>query len=380
MKSKADKFLVLSFCTTLALALLLLLFLTPQRFSEMENRLLQPFPNLTLDKLISKEYGNELENYFSDHFPFRNQWVMAKSHIERLRLQNENNGIYYGKEGYLFEKFLMPEEQKLLQYTDSLNEFSSKHHNVNITLMLIPTSVGVYPDKLPWLAPSYPQDQVNQKIGEYVKNTLTFIDGYDFLSADAAEPVYYRTDHHWNTNGAYLGYLVYAKEMGWKPLSKNEFKIQTISESFLGSYHTRSQFSRITPDTIQAYFPRKPIQTKIYIADTEETVNSLYNESFLTKKDKYSYFLGGVHALMKITSQLKPEQIQQEKLLVIKDSYAHNLIPFLTNHVAEIYIIDIRYYNGNISEFMQENGIEEVLFIFNTSTFVNNSELLKLRK
>jgi len=132
------------------------------------------------------------------------------------------------------------------------------------------------------------------------------------------------------------------------------------------------------PDSIEVYTPVQPVSTDMYIADTDETFTSMYDTSFLEKKDQYSYLLGGVHALMKFTSKLDPSVVQQEKLLVIKESYAHSVIPFLTLHVPEIHVIDMRYYNGSISDYMSENGIKDVLLLFNTDTFIDSPALLKL--
>lgn len=154
--------------------------------------------------------------------------------------------------------------------------------------------------------------------------------------------------------------------------------IREVSNSFLGSYHTRSQFQGLSPDTIEAYLPHEQVATELFIADTNERLTNMYDESFLQKKDQYSYFLGGVHALMTIKSDLDAQHIEQEKLLIIKDSYAHNVIPFLTNHVSEIHVIDIRYYNGSIAEYMSENALKNVLYLFNTATFVDEASLLKL--
>ena len=246
--------------------------------------------------------------------------------------------------------------------------------------MLAPTSIGVYPERLPWLAPVYSQKNVNQWMEEQLHDDVIFINGFDFLAPHASEAIYYRTDHHWTTYGAYLAYVAYAQQKGWKPLAQSDFMIETVSHSFLGSYHTRSQFAGVSPDQMQAYIPRKPVKTEMYIADSNQTFTTMYDQSFLTKKDQYSYFLGGVHALMKLTTKLDQQQIDQQKLLIIKDSYAHNVIPFLTNHISEIYVIDLRYYNGNITQYMAENGIEDMLFLFNTKTFVEDMTILKLNK
>lgn len=378
MKQRTDRILVVGFVTTLFLVAITFFLLPVQRFSELENRYLQSAPHLTWDNLLSHTYAKEAESFVTDHFPFRGKWVGVKSAVEQLRLQQENNGIYKGKDDYLFEKFEEPDYNKVQQYTEAVKRLANKNPEAKTTFLLAPTSVGLYPERLPWLASVYSQAEVNQTIAEDVSDHVSFIDGFDFLSPHASEQIFYRTDHHWTTYGAYLAYVAYAQSMGWQPLSQNEFEIQTVSDSFLGSYHTRSQFIGVEPDSIQEYKPIKEVSTKMYIEDTGETLTSMYDPSFLTKKDKYSYFLGGVHSLITITSQLDPQIVQQEKLLVIKDSYAHSVIPFLTQHVPEIHVIDIRYYNGSISEYMAQNDIKDVLMLFNTATFVDNSALLKL--
>lgn len=379
MKQRTDRILVAGFVATLFLMSIIFILLPVQRFSELENRNLQSAPHLTWDNLLSHKYAEEAESFVTDHFPFRAKWVWVKSAMEQLRLQQENNGIYKGKDGYLFETFEKPDYTKLQQYAEAVKDFANKNPEVNTTFMLAPTSVGLYPERLPWLASVYSQSEVNQFIADDVGGSVSFIDGFDFLSAHASESLYYRTDHHWTTYGAYLAYVAYAQSMGWQPLSQNDFQIQTISDTFLGSYHTRSQFIGVKPDSIQVYRPIKSVATEMYIEDTGETLTSMYDPGFLKKKDQYSYFLGGVHALMKITSQLDPNVVKQENLLVIKDSYAHSVIPFLTQHVPEIHVIDIRYYNGSISEYMSQNGINNVLLLFNTATFIDNASILKLK-
>jgi len=325
MKQKTDRMLVVGFVATLFLVAITFFLMPVQRFSELENRYLQSAPQLTWDNLLSHTYAEEAESFVTDHFPFRGKWVGVKSAVEQLRLQQENNGIYKGKDDYLFEKFEAPDYAKVQQYTEAVKRFANKNPEVKTTFLLAPTSVGLYPERLPWLASVYSQAEVNQTIAEDVGDHISFIDGFDFLSPHASEPIYYRTDHHWTTYGAYLAYVAYAQSMGWQPLSQNEFQIQTVSDSFLGSYHTRSQFIGVAPDSIQEYKPNKEVSTEMYIEDTGETLTSMYDPSYLEKKDKYSYFLGGVHSLMKITSQLNPQVVQQEKLLVIKDSYAHSV-------------------------------------------------------
>jgi alginate O-acetyltransferase complex protein AlgJ len=301
--------------------------------------------------------------------------------LEQLRLQQENNGIYKGQGGYLFEKFNEPDYAEIEQYADAVKKYADSHPNVDMTFMLAPTSIGMYPNRLPWLAEAYPQTKVNSFIGKQLHRSLVFMDGFEFLNvtADDSKPIYYKTDHHWTTYGAYLAYAAYAERMGWSPIAEKHFDIETVTETFLGSYHTRSQFSGLKPDHIQAYKANHDIPIDMYIADTDKTVTGMYDTSYLDKKDKYSYFLGGVHALMTLHSELPQAQMDMEQLLVIKDSYAHSFLPFLTQHVKDIHVIDIRYYNGSISDYMEKTGIEDVLLLFNTTTFIAERNILKLK-
>lgn len=380
MNNNADRLTIAGFIASLLVMSLLFWILPKEEFSDTENRVLQKKPQWSWDQLWSKQLSEQTELYLSDHFPFRDQWVALKSGMEQLRLQQENNGIYKGKHGYLLERFEKPDYDMLQQFTNAVKQFAAKHPQTNMTFMLAPTSVGIYPERLPWLASVYSQATVNEYVGDQLGNRLGYINGFDFLSPaeHGQTPIYYRTDHHWTTYGAYLAYTAYAEHMGWNAKEPKEFNIETVTDSFLGSYHTRSQFIGVQADSIERYVPKHPVNFSMYIADTDQTVSGLYDNSYLETKDKYSYFLGGVHALMTIHSDISPAEADQQKLLVIKDSYAHSVLPFLALHVPEIHVMDLRYYNGNVGEYMEQNEIKDVLMLFNTSTFVENRELLKL--
>ncbi|CAM3218237.1 DHHW family protein [Paenibacillus lupini] len=382
MKKQTDRLLAIWFIVTLFVLAMIFLFSPASKFSELENRYLQAAPKLTWDNLISKKFAEEAETFVTDHFPKRGDWVWVKSLSEQLRLQQENNGIYKGKDGYLFEKFTNPDPVLLTKYTDTIKAFAAAHPDSDMKFLLAPTSIGLYPDKLPWKAPYDPQDKVNDAAAEQLQGlaNLTFMNGFDVLMPHASEDIYYRTDHHWTTLGAYYAYEAYAKQMGWTPHPVTDYDIKTVSDSFLGSYDTRGQFSLVKPDSIEKYLPKQPVGTSVYVADTDITTDSLYDDSYLAKKDKYSYFLGGVHALMTITSDIPQGEEDLDKLLVIKDSYAHSFLPFLTQHVKEIHVIDMRYYNGSIGDYMEQNGISHTLLLFNTATFTENGEILKINK
>lgn len=286
MKKRVDQFYIAGFVAVLFIMSFLFFFLPKSYFSDTENRPLQKVPQFTWDNLWSKKFSEETESFVTDHFPFRDKWVAVKSTMEQLRLQQENNGIYKGHDGYLFEKFGKPDYEVVSKYTEAVKTFAINHPDSKMTFMLAPTSIGVYPERLPWLASAYPQAEVNGFIGEQLKDSLSFMDGFDFLVPAAHDPtqIYFRTDHHWTTYGAYLAYQAYAEKMGWKAKQESEFTIESVTDSFLGSYHTRGQFSRLEGDTIQVYLPKQPTPSEMYIADTDETISGLYDSSYLEKK------------------------------------------------------------------------------------------------
>jgi len=377
MKPKADRLLTGAFVASLfAASVAFCLSPAAPRFSELENRFLGQAPRLTWESLISKAFAGEAEAFVTDHFPLRTEWLKLKSTMEQLRLQQENNGIYRGRDGYLFEKFEQPAFDSLGAYADAVRDFAIDRPEADMTFLLAPSSIGLYPERLPWKAPFYPQTAVNEFVGERLGGEVDYLDGFDILRPHKSEPIYYRTDHHWTTLGAYYAYSAYAEKMGWKPLGRGEFREETVSDSFLGSFDTRGRFAGTKPEEIQAFLPKAPVVSEMYVADTDTFYSGLYDDSFLGKKDKYSYFLGGVHALSTIESRVDNADLDQ--LLIVKDSYAHSLIPFLTAHVSRIHVIDVRYYNGSIGGYLEEKGIRDVLFLFNTATFAENGEIAKL--
>lgn len=381
MNKTTDRLYAWGFSATLAVLSLLFFLLPKGTFSEAENRNLAGVPEWSWASIISKAFSEGTEMYVSDHFPFRNHWVTSKSIMERLRLQQENNGVYFGEQGYLLEKFAEPDEELLGRITDAINRFAAARPELGTTLLLAPNSIGMYPELLPPFAPSHKQREVNDWIGGRLSSQIAYLNGFEFLEEAAREgrkPVYYRTDHHWTTYGAYLGYRAYAEHKGWQPLEESDFAVVAVSDSFLGSYHTRSRYAGAGPDSIERYDAKKPVKVQMEIADSGAVKDQLYEESFLSKKDKYSYFQGGVHPLVKVTGNTGRPEAVNRKLLVVKDSYAHSMLPFLSNHNDEIHMIDIRFYNGPIGKYAEDNGITDVLLIFNTNTFVGERNLLKL--
>ena len=334
-------------------------------FSEAENRRLEQAPRLSTSQIIDGRFTTNYEKYVSDQFPLRDFWIGVKSNGEKALGKKENNEVYLGKDGYLMEKFKKPSEEIFKSKIDKINSFASNMQNVDKYFMLVPNSVKVLEDKLPPYAPNADELVYMDRVRSSLDNNIEFIDVYDNLYSNKDEYIYYKTDHHWTTKGAYLAYERLMEDMGTTPHREEYFNIKNVTDNFYGSLYSKSGFRNIKPDSIELYLPKTDEGLKVEYVDKEKGSNSIYNMESLDKKDKYTVFLGGNYPLIKIGTNID----NGEKLLIIKDSYANSFIPFLTGHFSEIYVVDPRYYDEDLITLVKDKSIDNILIIYNVKTF-----------
>lgn len=337
-----------------------ILFLTSKKtnFSENENRTLATFPSFEIKKLIHGDYIKQLEEYMQDQFPFRDFFLSYKTKFYQVLGQNKINGIYIGKNQFLIEEFPKPQnEDRIIRI---INKFTNDLE-IPSYFLLAPTSYEIYQEYLPEDVIGANEKEVFKK---YQQNlTIPVISVFSTFNQEKDNHLlYYKTDHHWTTYGAYYAYLRYQQSLNRKFHTLSEYKIEKVSDSFLGTLHSKTLTMNQEKDTIYRFSLEKEDYTIHY---PNRDTNTFYEESYLTKKDKYSYFLDNNHAIIEIeNNQLKKGM----HLLIIKDSYANSVIPFLASHYQKITVIDPRYYNGSIKEYIKEQAIDEVLFIYNILT------------
>lgn len=337
-------------------------------FSESENRVLEQVPRFSISQLMDGRFTTNYEKYISDQFPLRDFWIGVKSTIEKVLGKKENNQVYLARDGYLMEKFEDPDKGIFKSKVDRINSLISDSLDIDKYFMLIPNSVKVLENKLPPYAPNGDQLVYINKMKKSVNKDIKFINVYDTLYSHKDEYIFYRTDHHWTTKGAYLAYKQLITNMGIKPHKEDYFNIDKITDDFYGSLYSKSGFRNIEPDTIQLYRPKKDEGIRVEYVNEKKVIDSIYNLDNLRKKDKYTIFLDGNYPLIKINSNID----NKEKLLIIKDSYANSIIPFLTGHFNEIYVVDLRYYDDNIEPLIKNNKIDSVLILYNVKTFFMN--------
>lgn len=339
-------------------------------FSENEFRYLEKFPKFNIERFVSGTYTKGLENYTTDHFPMRISLMKLKTEAKILTMHNLINNVYIAKDNYLINNFEKPQnEDKIINI---LNTFVKNNDTSSYTFMLIPTSSSINADLLP-------KNNINAKekeVIDYYYNHLNMqtIDVYDtFMKEKNNYDLYYKTDHHWTSFGAYIAYREFAivKNIPYYDISTLEVK--KVSSNFLGTLYSKVFTIRQEKDDIYYINTKDNDFTATY---TNYKINSLYQDKYLKEKDKYSYFLGNNDALVKIKNNKIKEN---SELLIIKDSYANSLIPLLANHYKIIHVIDPRYYGTSISDYIKENNIEDILFIYNVNSIDEDTGILNLK-
>lgn len=370
------------FNITIAIMFIIFLFgmpvayiLIPDReFSESENRVLSKRPEFSLQEVSSGRFTSNFEKYVSDQVPLRDLWINIKSGTEKLLGKKNNNGIYLGADGYLLQMFSKPDMEVINKNVDAINSFGEANPNVNKYFMLVPNSVKVLQDKLPAFAS--PEDQLKyiDKVRKSLKNDINFVDVYNTLASKKNEYIYYKTDHHWTTLGAYYAYERLGHAMGFTPNSRDFYNVKEVTKDFYGTLYSKGGFRNITPDSIELFTPKKDEKIKLWYYDNKKSSDSLYKMENLNKKDKYTVFQDGNHSLIKINTS----STRGKKLVIIKDSYANSLVPFLTDHYSEIYMMDLRFYYDDINKLIKDNGIDDVLILYNANTFFEDKTISKI--
>ena len=335
-----------------------------KEFSENENRYLAKTPVLSVKNILSGDYMEDVSTWLSDHFPMRDFFMGFKSTVEISTGRRELNRVYIAQDEYLIEAYMPPISTDRISDTFKKVYDKIDHTQIDTRLMLIPTAVTIYKDKLPSGAPVSDQMAVAREI--YEKSGIPAIDCSAFLFSGATDgQLYYRTDHHWTTYGAYQGYLAYCEEKGLTPVLLEELTAQTVTEEFAGTLYSKVNDYSHRKDSITIYENSDDRLTVTY-TDTGEVTDSLYNMSYLEVKDKYSMFLNNIHTLVEIEN----ETAESDAVLVlIKDSYANSIVPFLTHHYQKIYVFDTRYYKGGVSKFLAEHDeVTDVLILYNMNT------------
>lgn len=325
-----NKVISILFCVMLAAGIGASAILPDRYYSESEKRTLKQFPSLTAEEIFDGKLGDEIEQYLAEQFPARDGWVTVKTLAELASGKREIGGVFFADDGYLIEahKSLPSKQAKtniaaLKMLSDSLAK-----SNIKMRVVLAPTTSQILSEKLPQFAPNANQSAVI----EYArKQGLNVVDVTGALSGHKDEYIFYKTDHHWTSLGAYYAYAEWRRAKGE------------------------------TPEPIDAYFKRE--KHEVNYNNGEYVTDSIFEEKFLNGSDRYAVFFNSNQAVTKINGS------GSGKILIIKDSYANCFGQFVVDDYAETHLIDLRFFTGKVTDYIRENGIAEVLVLYNIPNF-----------
>ena len=339
-------------------------------FSESENRMLAQFPEVNLATISDGSFMSGMESYISDQFIARDAWISLKLTEDKLLGKKESNGVYLGKNGYLLGIPDEPNWESVKNNVAAIRDFYTRHADLNIYMTLVPNAFYVMKNKLPANAPIRDQEKDISTVKDQVGTCATFLDVTTALKDHNTEQIYYRTDHHWTSLGAYYAYLAMTGGLGINNLPSS-YNIYTVTQNFQGTLASKSGYHG-SRDSVQIYEPVGMENEYIVTYEDDMTkTTSVYKAECLNDKDKYTVFFGGNHSLIDIQSPSQSDRV----LLIFKDSYANCLIPFLIPHYREIVIVDPRYYYDSIDQVISRRNVTDVLYLYNVDTFLSDTSL-----
>lgn len=345
--------------------------LTPARaFSDLENRYLQQFPKLTLKTLFDNSFTLKYETYINDQFVLRDGWITLKSVAEAGLGKIENNGVVYGKDHYLFEKYKTYDEERFAANLGYLETFAAAYPDLPKTLMLVPSAYEMMPDSVPFGLGNIAQTPLIDSVYERLEQA-----GFDSVPLESVldgageTQLYYRTDHHWTTEGAWRAYRALCEKLHRPAVSPDGFE-RREQGGFYGTHFSKAKLFSAIPDTIVWY--EVPVDSVVINGEEKD---GLYDLSKLSERDKYAMFLYSNNGVTEIQNAAAPEG----SILVLKDSYANSFVPFLTQSYRTVIVVDLRSLGQPLSELIADWTPDRALFLYSFSNFASDANFPKLK-
>ena len=353
----------LVFCVLILAGCVFTFILPDKDFSENENTSLTTlsdvFSGNVVEDLFSGELFDKAADYFRHQFPLRNKMLELKALTDMALVRYETNGVIYGADGYL-----IPREDNAgtafvggnVAAIDALLGAFEKD-GTEALFALVPRPCDVLERYYPSAYSAEPLEKVRGMILDNVKA----LDLKPVLknAADKGEYVYYKTDHHWTSYGAYLAYCEIMRGFGVSPIPLDSFEREVVSTEFYGTSWSSVMSPSAQPDTVEFFHLKNGGEYVTEIANSPVRFDGFYNRAYLDAKDKYLAFMGGNYGLVTVKAK---DAGSREKMLIVKDSYANSAVQFLALHY-DLVIVDPRYYKQSVYELAKTESVDRVLIL-----------------
>ena len=368
-----ERILCIAFCAFLAVTSVLFFLLPKSDFSELEKRYLEEAPELSLESLLQGEFGKDVEKYFADHLPGRDFFVGLGAYFDLLTGRQVTKDIYVTKDGSLVEspvKWDQAQAEKNISSVLALAEQIGRQ----VDLMVVPSSGWALQNRILGISNPYNDQELIEKLYEMTDSSINCL---DMLSLFAAQPdrstLYYRTDHHWTSLGAYTAYSAYMAEKGRFCPAADAFTVTTAS-GFRGSNYSRAALWLTKGEEVQMWHYSQNLLVTTEKAD--QVHQGVFYPERLNEADMYTVFLDGNHPLVTIHN---PDLAGSGSILVIRDSYANCLGTLLANSYETVVLVDLRYYKQSVAELYAQGGFDDVLVCYSLDNFMTDKNLVWLK-
>ena len=346
---------------------------------ELENRKAAQFPAFSIEALLDGRWQSGFARWMQDQFLLRDAWINTQRSADEIVFQKaEEGGILLGKDQWMFTKLFTIDDatrQQTAKNVQAVAEFAARYPG-KVTFLLAPSASVIYPEALPAGAPMADENALLDDIFAQVGESAAVIDLREPFTARRDEYLYFKTDHHWTTNGAYRAYEQFCALKGLTPFDRDAHEAVTV-EDFQGTHYSATRLWNVKNDTI-TYYPL-PNQMTIYNITGEAqyepmTTENLINTDKFATRDKYAAFLDGNNGYSVI------EGDGEGSILVVKDSYANSFIPYLTANYEKIGVVDFRNFKYGLDSTIEREGYDEVLILYNFQTFIADTDLIYISR
>ena len=331
------------FCLLLAVSALIGLLMPDRYYSEREKRTLTQKPKFTVADFISGKFSDNLEGYLTDQVPLRDGWVTMKTYMELAIGKRESGGVYICKDKYLMDKFTSYSKKQLAANAAALADLQEKlaAEGISMNTILVPMAAQVLTDA-----------------------GVDTTDVLSVLAAHSGENIYYRTDHHWTSLGAYYAYCA------WRGIEPNagEWTQEVLCDDFYGTTWNKVPLPSVPAEKITAWYQH--LDRHVSYNNGQYETDSIYERKYLSGSDQYAVFLNSNQAQTVIEGSGK-----SGKLLLIKDSYGNTFSQFPVEDYAEVHVLDLRFFKGDVTEYAKENDITDALVLYGVQNFVKDTNL-----
>ena len=372
MKQQTGSMFSVVFCVALVLLMVVNILVPDKERSVNENRPLAARPEFYPDNLLSGNYMEKYELYLRDQFAGREFFSDIKVTLDRLGGKREEQGVLLGKDGQLMETIAVPEGEVLTANLDAIETFAKRHEDMTVSMILVPDAANIWNDKLPTLYSTADQKRMIAQVKREMEESVNWIDVESILNKHIDEEIYYKTDKHWTSLGAYYVFEESAEQLGIRKNSAGKFATYPITTTFQGNLSARSGYQQNVKEVIDIYTQAEgDTDVVVNYVDEQRKTASLYDSSKLKTSDQYDVFLGGDTSVIDI----KTVSQNSNRLLVIKDSFANCFIPFLTPYYREIVVVDPKHYGGTIEDIMDTYRITDALILYSGNTFFQDNNI-----